>query len=112
MIESFDTVMKDPSKGWPTFDDFKHGRVYINDNLVERVEKLLKKHQRCLIRGAEGRGKTVLARVVANNRPVEEKERISFYDLRKSENERIGQILSQFEAAGLLWKIPTLLLTK
>jgi SpoVK/Ycf46/Vps4 family AAA+-type ATPase len=99
MIESFDTVMKDPSKGWPTFDDFKHGHVYIDDNLVERVEELIKKHRRCLIRGAEGRGKTVLARVVANNRPVEEKERISFYDLRESRNEHISQILNQFEAA-------------
>ncbi|MBE9593272.1 MAG: hypothetical protein IMF19_07305, partial [Proteobacteria bacterium] len=99
MIESFETVMKDPSKGWPTFDDFEHGRVFIDDNLVKRVEDLLKKHRRCLIRGAEGRGKTVLARVVANNRPVDEKERISFYDLRESRNEHIGQILNQFEAA-------------
>jgi hypothetical protein len=99
MIESFDAVMKDSSKGWPTFDDFKQGRVFIDDNLVKRVEDLLKEHRRCLIRGAEGRGKTVLARVVANNRPLEEKEGISFYDLRESKNERIDQIYKQFERA-------------
>ena len=34
MIESFDAVMKDSSKGWPTFDDFKHGHVFIDDGLV------------------------------------------------------------------------------
>jgi hypothetical protein len=99
MIESFDAVMKDSSKGWPTFDDFKHGHVFIDDGLVKSVEDLLKKHRRCLIRGAEGRGKTVLARVVANNRPVEEKERIRFYDIGESRNEPIDQIFNQFEHA-------------
>jgi len=99
MIESFDEVMKDSSKGWPTFDDFKHGRVFIDGNLVKRVEDLLKEHRCCLIRGAEGRGKSVLVRVVANNRPIEEKERISFFDVRESRNERIDQIYKQFEAA-------------
>ena len=99
MIESFDKVMKDPSKGWPTFDDFKHGRVFIEGNLVKRVEVLLNEHRCCLIRGAEGRGKTVLVRVVANNRPIEEKERISFFDVRESRNEPIDQIYKQFEAA-------------
>lgn len=99
MIESFDVVMNDPSKGWPTFDDFKHERVFIDKNLVESVEDLLKEHWPCLIRGAEGRGKTVLARVVANNRPVEEKGRIWFFDVRESRNERIDQIYNQFEHA-------------
>lgn len=96
MIESFDVVMNDPSKGWPTFDDFKHGHVFIDTNLVESVEDLLKKHRPCLIRGAEGRGKTVLARVVANNRRIEEKGRVWLFDVRESRNEPIDQIYNQF----------------
>ena len=99
MIESFDIVMNDPDKGWPTLDDFKNKRVFIDNNLVKSVEDLLARHQCCLIRGAEGRGKTVLARVVANNRPIEDKGRIWFFDVKECINERIDEIYNQFKFA-------------
>jgi hypothetical protein len=99
MIESFDIVMNDPDKGWPTLDDFKNKRVFIDKNLVKSVEDLLARHPCCLIRGAEGRGKTVLARVVANNRLLEDKGRIWFFDVKECIDERIDEIYNQFKYA-------------
>jgi hypothetical protein len=64
LVVRFEEGLKD--KGWPTLDDLNssRSRVFVNQALVESAAALLARKRLCLIRGAEGRGKTVLARLV------------------------------------------------
>lgn len=69
MLLSYETVMIHSPRGWPSLADIKLGRVFMDEQLVRQVESLLAtKANRCVIRGPEGRGKTVLARLVATRR--------------------------------------------
>ncbi len=109
-IISFETLTKDPNEGGPTLDDLEQGRVFIDKEPIKNVENLLQKHSRCLIRGAEGRGKTVLARVIAYNKykdkwvtrysiKYEEEWIIRFIDVREIREENINNIYAQLEHA-------------
>lgn len=63
----FSSINKALDKGWPTFDDLEKDRVFIDkrqDGKVNKIKNKLSEKRFCLIRGAEGRGKTVLARIV------------------------------------------------
>lgn len=60
-IEALKDALK---KDWPTLDDFTQQRVFLDHTLIEKVESLIQSNRICLIRGAEGRGKTVIARVI------------------------------------------------
>lgn len=99
MIESFEAVMNKPHKGWPTLDDFQHKRVFIHNEIIKRVEDLIQKHRRCLIRGAEGRGKTVLARVVGFCK-YKEKWKIRFIDVRQTRWEHVDGICETINGIG------------
>ena len=65
LVVSFEERSGD--RGWPRVEDLKsrHSRVYVDHDLVAVVRDVLLKNRICVIRGAEGRGKTVLARTVA-----------------------------------------------
>ncbi|MGB3458730.1 MAG: hypothetical protein WBB08_05430 [Halobacteriota archaeon] len=89
--KSFDGVMNNIHEGWPTFDDFKQESVFFDKENVKIVDGLLKKYRRCLIRGAEGRGKTVLSRVVGFNY-YKDKWKIRFIDIREVRKENIDGI--------------------
>lgn len=65
LIESLEDALK---KDWPTEDDLTQGHVFLDENLIERIENLIQNHRICLLRGAEGRGKTVIARVLGFNK--------------------------------------------
>jgi hypothetical protein len=70
------------------------------DNVATKeVDDLLQKHRRCLIRGAEGRGKTVLARVVGFNK-YKEKWKIRFFDVREVRSENIAGICNYIKEIG------------
>lgn len=71
MVESFIKTMENPRQGWPILDDFQQHRVFFDEKLIAEVESLIQKNNVCLIRGAEGRGKTVLARTVAYNKYID-----------------------------------------
>lgn len=64
-IKRFEEALKDP-KTWPTLEDLNDNRVFRDAASIASAERLIKDHRICLIRGAEGRGKTVLCRLVAN----------------------------------------------
>ena len=83
MIESIENVM---SKGYPTLNDLENEHIFLDNDLIEKVENLLHDHKCCLIRGAEGRGKTVLARIVAHNK-YNEKWKIRFVDISQNKEE-------------------------
>lgn len=60
---------------WPTWEDLKDDRVAIPGSLVEDAEQRLDRYRCCILDGAEGRGKTSLARYVGyraakENKPV------------------------------------------
>ena len=82
-------------KGWPTFDEFEKEHVFLDNDLIEKAEKLLHDHKRCLIRGAEGRGKTVLARIIAYNKY--KKWKIRFIDVSRIKEEYIEYIHNQIK---------------
>ncbi|TFH40874.1 MAG: hypothetical protein E4G94_08850, partial [ANME-2 cluster archaeon] len=88
MIESIENVM---NKDWPTFDDFEKEHIFLDNELIEKVENLLHDHKRCLIKGAEGRGKTVLARIIAYNKH-KEKWKIRFINISQNKEEDIDFI--------------------
>ncbi|MBN1763521.1 MAG: hypothetical protein JW878_10710 [Methanomicrobia archaeon] len=90
-IESFGRMMEDPHKGWPTFGDIQEGRVFTDENIVNDVENKLQEYRYCLIRGAEGRGKTVLARIVGDNKD-REGWNVIFIDVRGVRREHITGI--------------------
>jgi hypothetical protein len=89
--KSFDGVMNNIHEGWPTFDDFKQESVFIDKENAKIVDGLLKKYRRCLIRGAKGRGKTVLSRVVGFNY-YKDKWKIRFIDVQEVRKENIDGI--------------------
>ncbi|MBF0555179.1 MAG: hypothetical protein HQK96_11600 [Nitrospirae bacterium] len=62
-IESLDYILNQ-GKGWPTEKELENDWVYQNNEYIEKIEDLLRENKICLIMGAEGRGKTVLARLV------------------------------------------------
>ena len=64
-ISKFERGSADPD--WPRVEDLddRNSRVFIDEEQVARVSSLLRQHEVCLLRGAEGRGKTVLARTVS-----------------------------------------------
>lgn len=51
-------------RGFPSLNDLTQRRVFFDENLIQTIENLTQKNRICLIRGAEGRGKTVIARVI------------------------------------------------
>ena len=67
MPSSFESLEEALKKDWPTLDDFKKDRVFLDKELIEKVESLLQKNRIGLLRGAEGRGKTVIARTIGFN---------------------------------------------
>jgi len=81
-IKSFEKIMNKPREGWPTLADIKRKSVFMDDKLIGKVDNLIRKYRRCLIRGAEGRGKTVLARILGFNR-YKTKWKIRFIDIRE-----------------------------
>jgi KaiC/GvpD/RAD55 family RecA-like ATPase len=100
-IVSLQTLLKDPSKGWPTFEDLQKGRVFIENNLIKRIYDILRENNGCLIRGAEGRGKTVLARVVSYNMYENKKvQNIYFIDVRDIREEELHNVLKQAKRAA------------
>ncbi|MBI2472580.1 MAG: hypothetical protein HYV59_15305 [Planctomycetes bacterium] len=67
-IKSLNVILQDPRKGWPTLDAIGKGWVHHDSELIKKIEELLDKNRICIIRSAEGRGKTVLARLVGFER--------------------------------------------
>lgn len=51
------------TKKWPAFTDLNQGKVFLENRLIDNMEKIIQENKICLIRGAEGRGKTVLVRM-------------------------------------------------
>lgn len=64
-IEAYDETMSDPQGEWPINDDFNSMAVFFDEDIIREVTTKVGANKRCLIRGAEGRGKTVLSRIVA-----------------------------------------------
>ena len=95
MIEEVEIVnFENLVEGWPILADLRGRHVFINNELIKKVEGTLQKYKRCLIRGAEGRGKTVLARVVAYNKYNKDWD-IWFVDVREAIEERSSNIFQQ-----------------
>ncbi len=90
--------MNDPSKGWPTLDNLEQKHVFLDDILIRKVEDMLHEHKHCLIRGAEGRGKTVIARIVAYNK-YKEKWKIRFIDISRIKEEHVDYVCMQVKQA-------------
>ena len=67
-IKSLNVILRNPRKGWPTFDALENNWVHLDTEHIEKIEKLIDKNRICIIRGAEGRGKTVLARLIGFER--------------------------------------------
>jgi Cdc6-like AAA superfamily ATPase len=70
-IRGYTSVMIDPDAEWPTQDDIDKHRLVRDDGLITSVNELMSLYRRCVIMGAEGRGKTVLARFVAREKHKE-----------------------------------------
>ena len=70
-IKSLNVILRNPRKGWPTFDALDNNWVHLDTEHIEKIEKLINKNRICIIRGAEGRGKTVLARLFGFKRRKE-----------------------------------------
>ena len=99
MVEGFGTVMSNPRKGWPTMDDFQHTRVFLDNDLITQVEDLIQENKICLIKGAEGRGKTVLARTVGLNK-YNGKWRVYFIDAKEIRRDNISNECSAIKDLG------------
>lgn len=52
------------SKGWPTKKALKEGQVFIDEDVLQEIKQLLEEKRLLLVIGAEGRGKTVLAKTI------------------------------------------------
>lgn len=97
-LEDYKKVINDSSK-WPTEEDLKQEIVFLDDELIKKTEDVLHKSNRCLIKGAEGRGKTVLTRIVAYIRHNEKWE-IWFLDISQIKEENIHYVYKQIEFAS------------
>ena len=91
LFRAFENVLADPAAGWPTAREFERHEVYIEEALVQRAEGLLNHHHFCLIRGPEGRGKTVLARTLAFRWP--QRDEVFVLDLAYVQSDQAQQIL-------------------
>ena len=65
LLKSFEQALTDP-KTWPTLEDLRTSRVFRDEATINLAKALIARHRVCVIRGAEGRGKTVLCRLTAN----------------------------------------------
>lgn len=99
MVEGFGTVINNPRKGWPTIDDFQHTRVFLDNDLITQIEDLIQENKICLIKGAEGRGKTVLARTVGLNKYTG-KWGVYFIDAKEIRCDNISNECSAIENLG------------
>ncbi len=91
-LERFENITKE----WPTLDDLKQGKVFFDKERIERVESLIQKSRVCLIRGAEGRGKTVLARVIGFNK-YKQRWKVYFIDVSEMSSEEIQPCCANIE---------------
>ena len=83
-LERFENI----KEGGHTLNDLEKGRVFLDKNRIEKVENLLQRNRICLIRGAEGRGKTVLARVIGFNR-YKQGWKVYFIDVSEMTDEEV-----------------------
>lgn len=97
--KSFENIMQNCAEGWPVFDDFKNKRVFFDIESIEVVESLLGAHRRVVIRGAEGRGKTVMARVVGF-RKHNNNWKVRFVDASQIREYEIGILCDQIRNRG------------
>lgn len=88
--------MNDSTRGWPTLKDIEQEYVFRDEELIKKVNYILTKYKYCLIRGAEGRGKTVLARIIANDKH-NEKWKVRFCDIGSIKDSDIDHIFKQIE---------------
>lgn len=86
-IKSLNVILQNPRKGWPTFDALKNKWVYPEAEHINKIEKLMDEKRICLIRGAEGRGKTVLARLVGFKRQEEKGWYVFVIDVPESKSD-------------------------
>lgn len=96
MFRSFDDILTDP-RGWPTIRDFENERVYFDYDLIRKAERKLKLYSPCILCGAEGRGKTVLARTIAYRFLQDEKSRIFFVDFVEVKDDQFDELLGQIK---------------
>ena len=88
--------MNDSTRGWPTLKDIEQEYVFRDEELIKRANYILTKYKYCLIRGAEGRGKTVLARIIANDKH-NEKWKVRFCDIGSIKDSDIDYIFKQIK---------------
>ena len=99
MVEGFGTVINNPRKGWPTIDDFQNTRVFLDNDLITKIENLIENNKICLIKGAEGRGKTVLTRTIGLNK-YNENWRVYFIDAKEIRWDTINNECNAIEGLG------------
>jgi hypothetical protein len=99
LIVRFKAGGKDP--GWPTIEDLTSGRnpVFVDAQLRDTARRLLARNRLCLVRGAQGRGKTVLSRIVGNSL-IDEKWDVWISDLARLED--LSDLVGNVETIG--WK--------
>ncbi|MDP3112316.1 MAG: hypothetical protein Q8M71_09465 [Thermodesulfovibrionales bacterium] len=95
-LERFENI----KEGGPTLNDLENGRVFLDKNRIERVENLLQRNRICIIRGAEGRGKTVLARVIGFNK-YKQGWKVYFIDVSEMTEEEVQLCCFNFEELGV-----------
>lgn len=95
-LERFENIRE----GGPTLNDLEKGRVFLDKNRIERVENLLQKNRICLIRGAEGRGKTVLARVIGFNK-YNQRWKVYFIDVSEMTDKEVQLCCFNIEKLGV-----------
>jgi transcriptional regulator with XRE-family HTH domain len=65
-FHDIDAYLDSPDqRRWPKRQDMEQGRVYLPQDFLARLDENLQQHHRCLLVGASGSGKTVLAVVAA-----------------------------------------------
>lgn len=67
LLKHIETLLNDAEEGWPLLSDFKKGNVFFDTSHIDKVASLLESNKKCVIRGHEGRGKTVLSRIMGHN---------------------------------------------
>jgi len=85
-IKSLNIILRDPRKGWPNLDALNNRWVHLDAELIGKIEKLIDKNRICIIRGAEGRGKTVLARLIGFKMQKERKWDVFVIEAPESKN--------------------------
>lgn len=99
-IRDFWNVLLDEYSEYPTFNDLKSKNVFIDTDCVEQIEKILNEKHICLLQGAEGRGKTVVSKIIGYKAKSKKKYDVWLINVPDVTDDRYSSVCNTIASIG------------